>query len=108
MSFHFEILTRDPHTHARLGRLVTPHGTVTTPVFMPVGTQASVKTVTPEEVHACRAEIILANTYHLYLRPGHALIRDLGGLHRFMHWEEPTLGSIRCTPHYAEREGDQS
>jgi len=91
MSFHFEILTRDPHTHARLGRLVTPHGTVTTPVFMPVGTQASVKTVTPEEVHACRAEIILANTYHLYLRPGHALIRDLGGLHRFMHWEGPIL-----------------
>jgi len=91
MPFRFEILTRDTRTQARLGRLTTPHGQLTTPVFMPVGTQASVKTVTPEELLACRAEIVLANTYHLYLRPTHTLIRQLGGLHRFMHWDRPIL-----------------
>ena len=91
MSFRFDILARDPRTQGRLGRIVTPHGELTTPVFMPVGTQASVKTVTPEELLACGAEIVLANTYHLYLRPTHTLIRDLGGLHRFMHWERPIL-----------------
>jgi queuine tRNA-ribosyltransferase len=91
MPFRFEILARDSRTHARLGRIATPHGELITPVFMPVGTQASVKTVTPEELLACRAEIVLANTYHLYLRPTHTLIRDLGGLHRFMHWEQPIL-----------------
>jgi queuine tRNA-ribosyltransferase len=91
MSFRFEILARDTQTQARLGRIITPHGAVTTPVFMPVGTQASVKTVTPEELLACRVEIVLANTYHLYLRPTHTLIQELGGLHRFMHWEHPIL-----------------
>jgi queuine tRNA-ribosyltransferase len=91
MSFRFEILARDSRTYARIGRIITPHGEFTTPVFMPVGTQASVKTVTPEELLACRVEIVLANTYHLYLRPTHTLIRDLGGLHRFMHWHRPIL-----------------
>ena len=91
MAFRFDILARDPRTQGRLGRIVTPHGELTTPVFMPVGTQASVKTVTPEELLACGAEIVLANTYHLYLRPTHTLIRELGGLHRFMHWERPIL-----------------
>jgi queuine tRNA-ribosyltransferase len=91
MPFHFEILARDSRTQARLGRITTPHGQFTTPVFMPVGTQASVKTVTPEELLDCHVEIILANTYHLYLRPTHTLIRDLGGVHRFMHWERPIL-----------------
>jgi queuine tRNA-ribosyltransferase len=91
MPFHFEILARDSRTQARLGRITTPHGQLTTPVFMPVGTQASVKTVTPEELLDCHVEIVLANTYHLYLRPTHTLIRDLGGLHRFMHWERPIL-----------------
>ena len=91
MPFHFEILTRDRQTQARLGRIITPHGELTTPVFMPVGTQASVKTVTPEELLACRAEIVLANTYHLYLRPTHTLIHELGGLHHFMHWDRPIL-----------------
>src|SRR6266511_363220 len=91
MSFRFEILARDARTHARIGRIITPHGAFTTPVFMPVGTQASVKTVTAEELLACGAEIVLANTYHLYLRPTHTLIRDLGGLHRFMHWDQPIL-----------------
>jgi queuine tRNA-ribosyltransferase len=91
MPFRFEILARDSRTQARIGRITTPHGEVTTPVFMPVGTQASVKTVTPEELLTCRVEIVLANTYHLYLRPSHTLIRELGGLHRFMHWERPIL-----------------
>jgi queuine tRNA-ribosyltransferase len=91
MSFRFEILARDSRTQARLGRITTAHGECTTPVFMPVGTQASVKTVTPEELLACQVEIVLANTYHLYLRPTHTLIQELGGLHRFMHWERPIL-----------------
>jgi queuine tRNA-ribosyltransferase len=91
MPFRFEILASDSRTKARLGRIVTPHGQFTTPVFMPVGTQASVKTVTPEELLDCQVEIVLANTYHLYLRPTHTLIRDLGGLHHFMHWQRPIL-----------------
>lgn len=91
MPFRFEILQRDPGTQARLGRITTPHGEITTPVFMPVGTQASVKAVTPEELLACRAEIILANTYHLYLRPSHTLIQECGGLHQFMSWPRPIL-----------------
>ena len=91
MPFQFEILARDSRTQARLGRIMTPHGQLTTPVFMPVGTQASVKTVTPEELLDCHVEIVLANTYHLYLRPTHTLIRDLGGLHHFMHWQRPIL-----------------
>jgi queuine tRNA-ribosyltransferase len=91
MPFRFEILTHDARTRARLGRITTPHGVITTPVFMSVGTQASVKSVTAEELLACQVEIILANTYHLYLRPTHTLIQDLGGLHRFMHWERPIL-----------------
>src|SRR5919198_2346143 len=91
MAFRFEILARDSRTQARIGRIITPHEEFTTPVFMPVGTQAAVKTVTPEELLACRVEIVLANTYHLYLRPTHTLIRDLGGLHKFMHWDRPIL-----------------
>ena len=91
MAFRFEILARDSRTQARIGRIITPHEEFTTPVFMPVGTQAAVKTVTREELLACRVEIVLANTYHLYLRPTHTLIRDLGGLHRFMHWDRPIL-----------------
>jgi queuine tRNA-ribosyltransferase len=91
MPFGFEILARDPHTRARVASMTTPHGAVTTPIFMAVGTQATVKSVTPEELFACRLEIVLANTYHLYLRPGHDLIQQLGGLHRFMHWTRPIL-----------------
>jgi queuine tRNA-ribosyltransferase len=91
MALRFDILARDARTQGRLGRLSTPHGDITTPVFMPVGTQASVKTMTPEELRACGVDIILANTYHLYLRPGHTLIQELGGLHGFMHWERPIL-----------------
>jgi queuine tRNA-ribosyltransferase len=76
---------------ARTGRLVTVHGAVDTPAFMPVGTQAAVKAVTVDELRACGAQIILSNTYHLFLRPGHEVIRELGGLHAFMGWDGPIL-----------------
>jgi queuine tRNA-ribosyltransferase len=76
---------------ARLGELVTNHGTLETPVFMPVGTQGAIKGVSPEEARDVGVEIVLANTYHLYLRPGHTLIERLGGLHRFMNWPGPIL-----------------
>lgn len=76
---------------ARAGTLDLPHGQVRTPVFMPVGTQATVKTLTPEEVRGLGAQIILGNTYHLYLRPGHELVREMGGLHRFQGWDGPIL-----------------
>ena len=85
----FELLATDGA--ARRGRLTTPHGVVETPVFMPVGTRATVKSLTPDDVRASGAQIVLANTYHLFLRPGHALIRELGGLHRFMGWDGPIL-----------------
>jgi queuine tRNA-ribosyltransferase len=90
MKFGFELKKKDK-TGARLGRVTTPHGEFLTPVFMPVGTRASVKGMTPEELKEMGVEIILANTYHLFLRPGHELIRDLGGLHGFMHWDRPVL-----------------
>ena len=76
---------------ARHGRLITPHGAVDTPAFMPVATQGSVKSLDPGDLRSAGAQIILANTYHLHLRPGHELVRDLGGLHRFMGWEGPIL-----------------
>ncbi|MGB9661979.1 MAG: tRNA guanosine(34) transglycosylase Tgt [Moorellaceae bacterium] len=87
----FEVLKTAQGSAARLGRLITPHGVVHTPVFMPVGTQATVKTLTPEEVESLGGEIILSNTYHLYLRPGAEIIRAAGGLHGFMHWDRPIL-----------------
>src|SRR5882724_40684 len=90
MSFSFEISKTDP-TGARRGLLTTPHGIVESPFFMLVGTQASVKALTQEALEELGAEIILANTYHLYLRPGHALIRKLGGLHKFMSWNGAIL-----------------
>jgi queuine tRNA-ribosyltransferase len=90
MNFSFEVSKTNP-TGARCGRLTTPHGTVETPLFMPVGTQASVKALTQEALEELGAEIILANTYHLYLRPGHELVRKLGGLHQFMSWPRAIL-----------------
>ena len=87
----FEILKRDPGCEARRGRLATAHGTVDTPAFMPVGTQASVKTLTPDELEALGAQIILGNTYHLHMRPGADRIGRLGGLHAFMHWPRAIL-----------------
>lgn len=88
---HFEVLQQVEGSYARLGRLVTPHGAVDTPVFMPVGTQATVKTMTPEELQSVGARMILSNTYHLMLRPGVDVIAGAGGLHRFMHWDGPIL-----------------
>src|SRR6187551_885071 len=76
---------------ARLGVLTTPHGAIETPQFMPVGTQATVKALTPGDLHAAGVQVILANTYHLSLRPGHERIARLGGLHRFMGWDGPIL-----------------
>jgi queuine tRNA-ribosyltransferase len=87
--FGFEIVARDGA--ARAGRLRLPHGVVETPVFMPVGTQATVKTVSNVELDALGAQIILSNTYHLFLRPGHDVVRELGGLHDFMSWQKPVL-----------------
>jgi queuine tRNA-ribosyltransferase len=88
--FGFSLHHVDP-SGARAGAVSTPHGLIRTPVFMPVGTQATVKTLTTHEVAALGAQIILGNTYHLYLRPGSALIAELGGLHRFMNWHKPML-----------------
>ena len=87
----FKLLATSSQCAARRGELRTLHGTVQTPVFMPVGTQATVKGVTPENLRELGAQIILGNTYHLYLRPGHELIQKLGGLHRFMNWDGPIL-----------------
>ncbi|MDO4552697.1 MAG: tRNA guanosine(34) transglycosylase Tgt [Bacillota bacterium] len=87
----FELLKKDNRSGARRGKLHTPHGTVETPVFMPVGTAATVKAMRPEEVKALGAGIILSNTYHLYLRPGHQIVREAGGLHRFMNWDGAIL-----------------
>ena len=91
MPDHFQLLKTDPATAARRGRLRTRHGTIETPIFMPVGTQGTVKAVTPAHLREIGAQIILGNTYHLSLRPGSELIRDLGGLHQFMGWDGPIL-----------------
>ena len=76
---------------ARLGRVHTPHGVIETPAFMPVGTQATVKTMSPEELKTMDAHIILSNTYHLFFRPGHEIVKEAGGLHKFMNWDRPIL-----------------
>ncbi len=91
-AIEFTVTGRDPNTNARRGRLRTPHGTVETPIFMPVGTQAAVKGVLPRDLEEdVGAEIVLANTYHLYLRPGAELVAAHGGLHGFMGWQRPIL-----------------
>src|SRR5678815_6077179 len=87
----FELLQSDPTSGARRGRLVTVHGTIETPVFMPVGTQGTVKAIAPDELRQLKAEIILGNTYHLFIRPGMEVIKHFGGLHRFMAWDGPIL-----------------
>jgi queuine tRNA-ribosyltransferase len=89
--FLFEEIAADSETRARAGRITTSHGSFETPVFMPVGTQGTVKALTQQMLEKAGASIILGNTYHLYLRPGHATINQLGGLHRFMSWERPIL-----------------
>jgi len=90
-SFQFEVLQTDGATRARRGRVHTPHGVFETPAFMPVGTQAAVKAMMPEQLLDIGAKIILSNSYHLFLRPGHEVIKQLGGLHNFMGWEGPIL-----------------
>ena len=87
----YELLKTDTTTQARLGRLTTAHGVVDTPVYMPVGTQASVKAMDPRELLECGTQIILGNTYHLNIRPGLDIIRAAGGLHQFMNWQLPIL-----------------
>ncbi len=87
----FSLLKTDTESKARLGRLDLPHGTVETPIFMPVGTQGAVKTLHPDDLDALGAQIILGNTYHLWLRPGHELIKEFGGLHEFTSWKKPIL-----------------
>ncbi|MCB9800026.1 MAG: tRNA guanosine(34) transglycosylase Tgt [Candidatus Omnitrophica bacterium] len=87
----FEVTHEDKETHARTGRVTTPHGSFETPVFMPVGTQGTVKTLTPKDLSDCGAEIILGNTYHLYVRPGMEIIQQFKGLHPFMAWQKPVL-----------------
>ncbi len=87
----FELLATDPHCKARRGRLTTAHGVIETPIFMPVGTQGSVKTLHPDDLHAIDAQIILGNTYHLWLRPGTEVIEKIGGLHQFTTWDRPML-----------------
>ncbi|MCR5072565.1 MAG: tRNA guanosine(34) transglycosylase Tgt [Clostridiales bacterium] len=90
-SFRYELIKKDKKTGARLGRVYTDHGFFDTPCYMPVGTQATVKAMTPRDLEDVNAHIILANTFHLYLRPGHDLVREAGGLHSFMHWDRPIL-----------------
>ncbi len=91
MSFGFKVVGKDRDSEARIGLLFTSHGVVETPVFMPVGTQGSVKSLTPQDLIEEDCQIILGNTYHLYLRPGHELIAKLGGLHKFIGWSRAIL-----------------
>ncbi len=89
--FEYKLIAQCPETGARAGELTTPHGVIETPVFMPVGTQATVKAMTPPELEELGAQIILGNTYHLYMRPGADIVAEAGGLHRFMQWHHPIL-----------------
>mgnify|MGYP003589737633 CR=1 FL=1 len=91
MAVTYELIKECPHTHARAGILHTPHGDIETPIYMPVGTKATVKAVLPETLKQMNAQIILANTYHLHLRPGEEIVKKAGGLHRFMNWDRPIL-----------------
>ncbi|MCR8655738.1 tRNA guanosine(34) transglycosylase Tgt [Paenibacillus endoradicis] len=91
MAIRYEFIKQCKQSGARLGRVHTPHGIIETPTFMPVGTQATVKTMSPEELKAMDAQIILSNTYHLFLRPGHDIVKKAGGLHKFMNWDRPIL-----------------
>ncbi|OHW62598.1 queuine tRNA-ribosyltransferase [Andreesenia angusta] len=87
----YELIKESSETKARLGKIHTPHGEIETPIFMPVGTRATVKAMTPEELKEINAQIILSNTYHLYLKPGHDIVEEAGGLHKFMNWDRPIL-----------------
>ena len=87
----FELIKEDKRSGARVGKIITPHGEIPTPIFMPVGTKATVKAMLPESLKEIDAKIILGNTYHLYLRPGDDIVKKAGGLHRFMNWDRPIL-----------------
>ena len=87
----FDLVKKDAKTHARRGVVHTPHGDIQTPIFMPVGTQATVKAMPSRELKEIGSQIILSNTYHLHIRPGEDLIREAGGLHKFMSWDRPSL-----------------
>lgn len=89
--FKYELIKEDKKTGARRGRIHTPHGTIETPIFMPVGTQATVKSMDQDDLKNMNAQIILGNTYHLYLRPGMDIMKQAGGLHKFMNWDRPIL-----------------
>lgn len=91
MAVTYELIKTCKQTGARLGKVHTPHGSFDTPIFMPVGTLATVKTMSPEELKEINAQIILSNTYHLWLRPGEDIVKEAGGLHRFMNWDRPIL-----------------
>ena len=91
MKVKYDLIKKEKNTGARLGKIHTNYGTFDTPMFMPVGTQATVKTMSPEELKANNAGIILANTYHLWLRPGEDIVDHAGGLHKFMNWDGPIL-----------------
>ncbi len=90
-AIRYRLIKKEKHTGARLGELITPHGTFPTPMFMPVGTLATVKTLAPEELKEMGAGVILSNTYHLWLRPGEDIVAEAGGLHKFMNWDQPIL-----------------
>ena len=89
--FTYDVVAEDPTTHARAGVLHTPHGDIPTPIFMPVGTKATVKGILPSQLERLGAKIVLANTYHLANRPGEDLVAEMGGLHEFMRWDRPIL-----------------
>ena len=90
----YELIKTCAQTGARRGRLHTPHGVIETPCFMAVGTQATVKAMTPRDLKEVGASIVLANTYHLHLRPGHELVKEMGGLHEFSQWHGPILFAV--------------
>ena len=89
--FSYEVIKQDAKTGARAGILHTPHGDIETPIYMPVGTQATVKGIFPRDLKEAGAQIILSNTYHLYMRPGDEIVKKAGGLHKFMNWDKPIL-----------------
>ncbi|MBY0403796.1 MAG: tRNA-guanine transglycosylase, partial [Cyanobacteria bacterium] len=91
MTHAFQFTLEATQGQARAGTFVTPHGVIETPVFMPVGTHSAVRTLTGDQVAATKAQIILSNAYHLYLRPGHRLVEKAGGLHHWMNWQKPIL-----------------
>lgn len=90
-AIYYRLIKKEKHTGARLGEIITPHGTFSTPIFMPVGTNATVKAISPENLRDMGADIILSNTYHLWLHPGSNIVKDAGGLHSFMNWDKGIL-----------------